>query len=97
MNAGYLANLINQEFEPYQAGIYRNYFALGCWLYGNGQTVKANKIFSGLFKSINTDGHQAYLQELRDQMPEKALQFFSDISPSHELLSLSKVGVVASD
>lgn len=97
MNAGYLANLINNEFESHQAGIYRNYFAIGCWLYANGQTIKADKIFSGLLKAINTDGHQAYLQELRDQMPTKALQFLSDISPNHELLGLSRSALVSGD
>lgn len=99
MSAAFLQRLI-QEQQKDNASldmVYRNTFALACWLEAEGQADAAEVLFKNLFASMNTDGHNTYLQNLRAQLPEKAAAYISEIVPNKEITNLTKLRITGRD
>lgn len=99
MSAAFLQRLIQEQHESNASldMLYRNTFALACWLESEGQAGAADVLFKNLFASMNTVGHSTYLQNLRAQLPDKAAAYISEIVPNKEITNLTKLRITGRD
>lgn len=77
--------------------MYRNTFALACWLQAEGQEAMAKVLFKNLFYSMNTHGHTPYIQDLRAQLPNAAAAYISEIVPNKEFRDLMGLRITRRD
>lgn len=99
INAAKLAEILREQ-NPDNAKrdmLYRDCFALACWLHGNGQEAIANTLFKTLFDSMDTDGHSEYIKALRAQLPSNAARHIRDVMPHKQLLDLPELRIVRAD
>lgn len=90
INAAKLAEILREQ-NPDNAKrdmLYRDCFAVACWLHGNGQDDIADELFKSLFASMDTDGHSEYIKALRALLPGNAARHIRDVMPHKDLLDL---------
>ena len=82
-----LRELLEDNFGP-QAMVYKDLFALGCWLHVTGNRAVGEKMVKQVLASVPKSGNREYLKALGSNLAGNEVQWDQDIFAHYEVNQL---------
>lgn len=92
MDVHKLRELLEEVHGTPQAMIYKDLFALGCWLHLNGKTAAGEKMIKQVAASVPESGNRTYLNAIANDIAGNETAWAAENFAHHEVNELFSSG-----